>query len=111
MEKWDDKYPVIGCACARHRGNAIKSLNSVIRKAINNRKIFPSDQPAVRIVFLAISRASKKWTRPPRNWKPAMNRCLRGDQGSSQSKKAVTQNTLQAHLYLYMVTFGQVVVT
>ena len=95
MEKWDDKYPVIGRAWTRHwenviplfaypdeirkiiyTTNAIESLNSVIRKAINNRKIFPSDQSAMKIVFLAISKASEKWTRPIRNWKPAMNRFL-----------------------------------
>ena len=100
MEKWDDKYPVIGRAWTRHwenviplfaypdeirkiiyTTNAIESLNSVIRKAINNRKIFPSDQSAMKIVFLAISKASEKWTRPIRNWKPAMNRFLIEYQG------------------------------
>ena len=100
MEKWDDKYPVIGRAWTRHwenviplfaypdeirkiiyTTNAIESLNSVIRKAINNRKIFPSDQSAMKIVFLAISKASERWTRPIRNWKPAMNRFLIEYQG------------------------------
>lgn len=100
MEKWDDKYPVIGRAWTRHRENviplfaypdeirkiiyttnAIESLNSVIRKAINNRKIFPSDQSAMKIVFLAISKASERWTKPIRNWKPAMNRFLIEYQG------------------------------
>ena len=42
--------------------NAIESLNSVIRKSINNRKIFPSDQSALKVVYLAIQNASKKWT-------------------------------------------------
>lgn len=54
--------------------NAIESLNSVIRKAIRNRKIFPSDQSALKVVYLAIKKASKRWTMPLRNWKPAMNR-------------------------------------
>jgi len=100
MEKWDDKYPVIGRAWTRHwenviplfaypdeirkiiyTTNAIESLNSVIRKAINNRKIFPSDQSAMKIVFLAISKASERWTKPIRNWKPAMNRFLIEYQG------------------------------
>jgi transposase-like protein len=61
--------------------NPIESLNSVIRKAINSRKIFPSDHSAVKIVFLVISRASEKWTKPVRNWKPAMNRFLMEYQG------------------------------
>lgn len=54
--------------------NAIESLNSVIRKAVNNKKIFPDDQAAFKAVFLAIKQASKKWTMPIRNWKPALNR-------------------------------------
>lgn len=54
--------------------NAIESLNSVIRKSIRNRKIFPSDQSALKVVYLSIKKASEKWTMPLRNWKPAMNR-------------------------------------
>lgn len=54
--------------------NAIESLNSVIRKAIKLRKIFPSDQSAFKVIFLAIERASKKWTMPIRDWPAALNR-------------------------------------
>ena len=53
--------------------NAIESLNSVIRKSIRNRKIFPSDQSALKVFYLAIKRASAHWTRPIRDWIPAMN--------------------------------------
>ena len=38
--------------------NAIESLNSVIRKSIRNRKIFPSDQSALKVVYLATKRAA-----------------------------------------------------
>lgn len=44
--------------------NAIESLNSVVRKAVNNRKLFPRDTSAMKVVFLAIEAASRKWTRP-----------------------------------------------
>ena len=54
--------------------NAIESLNSVIRKAIKNRKIFPNDNSALKIIYLSIIRASEKWTMPLREWKPALNR-------------------------------------
>ena len=54
--------------------NAIESLNSVIRKAIKNRKIFPNDDSALKLIYLAVSKASQKWTMPIRNWKPALNR-------------------------------------
>ena len=48
--------------------NAIESLNSVIRKAIKNRKIFPSDKSALKTIFLATENAAKKWTMPIRDW-------------------------------------------
>jgi len=51
-------------------------LNSVISKAVNNRKIFPHDQSAMKVVYLAIEAAAKKWTMPIRNWKPALNRFM-----------------------------------
>jgi transposase-like protein len=56
--------------------NAIESLNSVIRKAIKNRKVFPTDQSAIKVVYLAIQAASKKWTMPIHHWKNAMNRFM-----------------------------------
>ncbi len=92
-EKWAEKYPHIEKSWRRnwenlitifdypfeirkifYTTNAIESLNSVIRKAIRNRKIFPSDQSALKVVYLAVKKASERWTMPLRNWKPAMNR-------------------------------------
>ena len=79
-QKWDNKSPSIAKSWRRHwdniatlfqypeairkaiyTTNAIESLNSVIRKSINNRKIFNHDNSAFKIVFLAIESASKKW--------------------------------------------------
>ena len=54
--------------------NAIESLNSVVLKATRNRKVFPDDDLAKKVVYLAIQDASKRWTMPIRNWKPALNR-------------------------------------
>lgn len=54
--------------------NAIESLNSVIRKATRRRKLFPNDDAAMKVVYLAIQQAAKKWTMPIRDWKLAMNR-------------------------------------
>ena len=39
---------------------AIESLNSVIRKAVKKRKLFPSDDSARKVAYLAIMDASKK---------------------------------------------------
>jgi len=92
-KQWDSKYPTISQAWERHweriivlfdypeeirkviyTTNAIESLNSVIRKAIRNRKIFPHDASALKVVYLAIQQASKQWTRPITHWKQALNR-------------------------------------
>ena len=56
--------------------NAIESLNSVIRKVIKKRKLFPSDDSAKKVVYLAIHEESRKWTMPIRNWKAALNRFM-----------------------------------
>ncbi len=56
--------------------NAIESLNSVIRKSVKTRKLFPNDAAATKVIYLAIQAASKKWTMPIRNWKSAMSRFM-----------------------------------
>ena len=56
--------------------NAIESLNSVIRKATQRRKLFPTNESAMKVAYLAIQDASKKWTMPIRDWKPALNRFI-----------------------------------
>ena len=92
-QAWDDKYPSIGKSWRNHwdnlitlfdypddirkaiyTTNAIESLNSVIRKAVRQRKIFPTDNSVMKVIYLAMERASAKWTMPIRNWKAAMNR-------------------------------------
>ncbi|MCO4206726.1 IS256 family transposase [Aeromonas hydrophila] len=56
--------------------NAIESLNSVLRKATKQRKQFPTDDSALKVAYLAIQQASKKWTMPIQNWKLALNRFI-----------------------------------
>lgn len=94
-EKWDDKYPQISRSWQAHwenlntlfaypedirkaiyTTNAIESLNSVIRKATKKRKVFPTEDSAKKVVYLAIRQASEKWTMPIRNWKTALNRFM-----------------------------------
>jgi putative transposase len=53
--------------------NAIESVNSVIRKFTRNRKIYPNEESALKIVYMAIREASGKWTMPIRHWKQALN--------------------------------------
>jgi putative transposase len=92
-EKWDEKYPKIANSWKNHwlnlrtifdfpeeirkaiyTTNAIESLNSVIRKATKKRKVFPTDESALKVVYLATQAAAKSWTMPIQNWKQAMNR-------------------------------------
>ncbi len=54
----------------------IQPMNSVVHKAIKKRKLFPTDDSAMKVVYLAVQQASKKWTMPIRNWKPALNRFM-----------------------------------
>jgi len=94
-ERWDNQYPQISKSWRVHwhnlntlfdyppdirkaiyTTNAIESLNSVIRKAIKKRKLFPTDDSARKVIYLAIQEASKKWTMPIRNWKLALNRFM-----------------------------------
>jgi putative transposase len=90
--RWDKQYPSISASWLRHSvnliaffdypdeirkiiytTNAIESLNSVIRKATERRKLLPGDQSAMKAVYLAIEQAAKKWSMPIQNWKPALN--------------------------------------
>lgn len=59
-----------------HTTNAIESLISVIRKVINERKVFPSDEPAKIVAYLAMKEAKTKWAMPTLNWKAVLNRFM-----------------------------------
>jgi putative transposase len=91
-QAWDGKYPTIAkmwrakwtdiiaifdfppaIRKAIYTTNAIESVNSVIRKFTRNRKIYPNEDSAVKLVFMAIREASKKWTMPIHHWKEALN--------------------------------------
>ena len=58
---------------AMYTTNAIESVNSVIRKFTRNRKQYPNAESALKLVYLAIHEASKKWTMPITGWKAALN--------------------------------------
>ncbi len=53
--------------------NAIELINSVIRKFTRNRKQYPNRDSAIKLVYMAIHEASKKWTMPISQWKAALN--------------------------------------
>ena len=94
-QKWQEKYPLVAKCWEDNRANiatffdypadirkaiyttnAVESLNSVIRRVIKKRNVFPTDDSVFKVVWLAIKDASKKWTMPIQNWKQAMNRFM-----------------------------------
>jgi len=91
-EKWDKSFPAIGKSWMTHwdrittifdyskeirkviyTTNAIESLNSSLRKVIKNKRVFPSDDAALKLLYLALENISKKWTMSLHNWNDAMN--------------------------------------
>ena len=53
--------------------NAVESLNSTMRKIIKTRGSFPSEESAIKLLYLAIQNLTAKWD-TIQNWKDAMNR-------------------------------------
>ena len=84
---WGRKYPAIGQSWRRAWGevvpfyafpgdvrrlvyttNAIEALNSKLRRAVRTRGHFPTDEAALKLLFLVLNRAEKAWRMPPREW-------------------------------------------
>lgn len=75
--KWSDIIVLFDFPAAIRKAiyttNVIESVNSVIRKYTRNRKQYPNGESALKLVYLAIHEASKKWTMPIVSWKGALN--------------------------------------
>jgi transposase-like protein len=90
--KWDDKYPMIYKSWERrwddlceffkyppeirravYTTNAVESMNYQLRKVTKNRSSFSTDDAILKILYLAIRNASKKWSMPIREWGQALN--------------------------------------
>ena len=84
---WGGKYPAISQSWRRAWGevvpfyafpaevrrllyttNAIEALNSKLRRAVRARGHFPTDEAAMKLLFLVLNRAEKEWRMPPREW-------------------------------------------
>jgi len=89
--KWGQKYPMIARSWRNvwsnvipffkfpseirkviNTTNVIESVNSSIRHITNNRALFPNDDSVFKLLYLALDNASKKWTMPIRDWRPAL---------------------------------------
>jgi transposase-like protein len=94
-ETWDGKYPAIAKSWRAdwtelttffdyppeirkviYTTNAIESLNHSLRKIIKNRGAFPDDEAVLKLLFLAVQNAARRWTMPVRDWPSARNQFM-----------------------------------
>jgi putative transposase len=87
---WGQKYPAIGQSWRRvwsevipfyafpievrrilYTTNAIEALNAKLRRAVRARGHFPTDEAAMKLLFLVLNRSEKDWIMPPREWSMA----------------------------------------
>lgn len=85
--KWDESHPTVAKAWrarwtevtpflafspeirkAIYTTNTIEALNRQLRKATKTRGAFPTDQAALKLLYMAIRNAEKKWKRPFKGW-------------------------------------------
>jgi putative transposase len=52
--------------------NAIESLNSTLRTAVRSRGHFPTDEAAIKLLYLVLRRVSQEWKNAQREWTTAM---------------------------------------
>jgi putative transposase len=90
--KWDKQYPTISALWRRnwlgitpffqfpaevrkiiYTTNAIESLNMSLRKAIKTRGAFPSEDAALKVMYLALRNLAARW-KHIQGWREALNR-------------------------------------
>jgi putative transposase len=47
--------------------NTIESLNMSLQKVTKNRGLFPNDKAMFKLLYLALTNISKKWTMPSKD--------------------------------------------
>lgn len=84
---WGRRYPAIGQSWRRawsevvpfyafpsdvrrilYTTNAIEALNAKLRRAVRARGHFPTDEAAMKLLFLVLNRTEREWKMPPREW-------------------------------------------
>lgn len=86
-QKWTRRYPMIASSWRDnwervvpfldfppeirrviYTTNAIESMNSTLRKLVHYRGHFPTDEAAIKLLYLGLSNLEKKWGRTTRDW-------------------------------------------
>jgi putative transposase len=84
---WGQKYAAIGPSWRRawtevvpfyafpadvrrmlYTTNAIEALNAKLRSAVRTRGHFPTDEAALKLLYLVLNRTEREWRMPPREW-------------------------------------------
>lgn len=91
-ERWDARFPMISRRWRAHWSNliplfdyppeirrvmyttnAIEAVNAQLRKVTKKRGSFPNPEALRKVLYLAIMKASERWTRPIKDWPAALN--------------------------------------
>lgn len=72
QQNWDAIVPMFKFSAdvrkVIYTTNAIESLNSTYRRLNRQRSVFPSDTALLKALYLATYEATKKWSKPLKNW-------------------------------------------
>ena len=90
-QQWDARFPLIGTQWRRdwaylsplfaypapirkviYTTNAVESLNAQLRKVTKKKGAFPTADAVRKVLYLALQRASARWTRPIADWRAAL---------------------------------------
>jgi len=90
--RWDSRFPQISRIWKAHWANltpffdyppeirkviyttnAVESINAQLRKVTKHRGAFPTPDSVRKVLYLAIEKASERWTRPIPDWTAALN--------------------------------------
>ena len=91
-ERWDARFPMISrkwrtnwanltpffdyppeIRKVMYTTNAIEAMNAQLRKVTKKRGAFPNPEAVRKVLYLAILKASERWTRPVQDWNAALN--------------------------------------
>ena len=86
-EKWEKKYPVVIASWSKnwerltayfdydehirrliYTTNAVEGFHRQVRKVTKTKGVFPNDMALMKMIYLAVTHISKKWTQPLQNW-------------------------------------------
>jgi transposase-like protein len=53
--------------------NALETVHARIRNVIKTRGHFPTDEAALKLIWLALRKITAEWRRPAHHWRAALN--------------------------------------